>query len=211
MSTLICKFIGKSPENDAGENRGEIWLDLLVYSAHVERGLVDEHDLVGILATEAVSPLVQVPGGTSSENDDERHIEVRYLERAMEVLSRVDAGRVDPLHLHQKTDRERIGFAIGCSASHRVDQLLPLVLPSPLPDGIRILGLRLFDGRTQSVHAVDGLLPFAGRGKCIEQLEYERIQNTLVQIAGIRLLAPVIVERILCCPPSPAYCPNGST
>ena len=88
----------------------------------------------------------------------EWNIIIGYLERAMEVLTGVDASGVDPLHLHEPAHRGGVNLTIVDAAADGVDGLLTLVALRPCLRCI-VLCLRLCRKIGQLLELLQAYIP----------------------------------------------------
>ena len=94
MTSLVGKLISKASQHSTRKKRSEIWLNLWSYVTHIECVLIDKHDFVAVLFAEVICSLIKVSCLTSSKNDDERNIKIRYLKWTMEVFATVNTGGI---------------------------------------------------------------------------------------------------------------------
>ena len=129
--------------------------------------------------------------------DDEGHVGVGHLKRAMEELAGVDRLGMHPLHLLEQADGEGIRDAVAGAGGHRVDELVVLVLGA---EGLRALGkLLLVRGKdlAQLVAALDRALILLVRAEHVEDAEDEAEEHAVVAVARIGLGAPGVGDRML--------------
>ena len=106
-----------------------VWQDVW-YDTARDFGIEYEQILCKLLC-EVLYTLIEVSGVTDGLYKHEWNIIIGYLERAMEVLTGVDASGVDPLHLHEPAHRGGVNLTIVDAAADGVDGLLTLVALRP--------------------------------------------------------------------------------
>ena len=98
----------------------------------------------------------------------EWNIIIGYLERAMEVLTGVDASGVDPLHLHEPAHRGGVNLTIVDAAADGVDGL-HACCASPMPSPVhRTVPSPVQKDRSAS-RAPSGIHPTSASGASTER------------------------------------------
>ena len=128
MTTLEGDRLYEVTDHHAVRMAGNIWLRLISYRRKIEILLIEYEQILCKLLCEVLYTLIEVSGVTDGLYKHEWNIIIGYLERAMEVLTGVDASGVDPLHLHEDADALHVSGTVACAAAHGVDDGVVLVL-----------------------------------------------------------------------------------
>ena len=167
MTSLIRKCVCQGTKDRSGQKRGKVLSHFLVNARHIKGFRIYQHNLIGILLAEVISSLIERSRCADTFDNDERNIKISHLKRTMEIFAGMDGVGMNPLHFHKQTDCEGVCLAVAGTTAHGIDQLLSLILASPLLNGIRVLLFGFLDRIVQIRHRSDALLIFLTWADCI--------------------------------------------
>jgi len=159
VTTLEGDRLYEVTDHHAGKDGCNIWLRLISYRRKIEILLIEYEQILCKLLCEVLYTLIEVSGVTDGLYKHEWNIIIGYLERAMEVLTGVDASGVDPLHLHEPAHRGGVTLTIVDAAADGVDGLLTLVALRPCLRLCIVLCLRLCRKIGQLLELLQAYIP----------------------------------------------------
>ena len=121
------QLVGVAAQSSAHQKRVKEFGNFVVDGLKAQLFCVEDDNLFSKSVEEVQSSLIQRTGAAFAHQNDKRSLAVSDFKRAVEILARMNRGRVDPLHLHQQADSEGISNTVRRARTHGVDEFLVFV------------------------------------------------------------------------------------